>query len=180
MTISAIFKSALPSFSFFYKNGMTAVFINGRYVTDDEALIAELAAEIGAVGKGKSRHPYIYVDESEYEIDSEALTPIQIIKLQAKEEARAELLAEQAAAQATAMNAGANVSISKSESFAASLGNSNTIAQAGAAESTGPAVGVGISTGIADAVIASGLAAPATSMAASVGAKLANLSAPKN
>lgn len=179
MTISAIFKSPLPSFSYHYKNGMTAVFINGRYVTDDTALITELAAEVGAVGKNKSRHPYIYVDEDECEIDSEALTPIQIIKLQAKEEARAELLAEQAEREKAAMNAGANVSISKSADFAASLGNSNTIAQAGAAESTGQGVGIGISTGIAEGVAMS-MAAPALSMAASVGAKLANLSAPKN
>lgn len=177
MTISAIFKSALPSFSFFFKNGMTAVFINGKYVTDDHALIDELSAEVGAVGKSKSRHPYIYVDENEYQIDSEALSPVEIIKLQAKEEARAELLAEQAAAQARAMN-GAD-STSKSENFAASLGNSNTIAQAGAAESTGPAVGVGITTGIAEGVAAS-VSAPASSMAAAVGAKLANLTVSKN
>lgn len=169
MTISAIFKSALPSFSYHYKNGMTAVFINGKYVTADEALIAEMAAEVGAVGKGKSRHPYIYVDEDECEIDSEALSPIQIIKLQAKEEARAELLAEAAARETAALDAKTNVSVSKSADFAASLGNSNTIAQAGAAESTGPAAGVGIAP-----------PAVATSMAASVGAKLANLTAPKN
>lgn len=144
MTISVIFKSALPSFSYLYKDGVPAVFINGRYMTDRPEQIAELTAEVGAIGVTKSKHPYIYIDENEQEVDSEALSPIELLKLQAKEEARAELLAEQAAASARALNAGANVSDTDNGNFAKSLGNSNTIAQAGAAESTGPAVGVGI------------------------------------
>ncbi len=137
MTISAVFKSPMPSMSYLYKNGMSATFINGRYITDVEWQIAELAAEVGELGKHKSKHPYIYVDETEKEIDSEALSPIELIKLKAKEEARTELLAEQAEAQARALNSAANVSTTKANDFAQSLGNSNTIAQAGTAESTG-------------------------------------------
>lgn len=174
MTISAIFKSPLPSFSYLYKNGVPAVFINGRYTTDREDQIAELAAEVGAVGVTKSKHPYIYIDEDEQEIDSEALSPIELIKLQAKEEARAELLAEQAAANARALNAGANVSETENGNFAKSLGNSNTIAQAGAAESTGPAVGVGIEAAAPPPTTAPGVTAVAPG---SMAAKLAALKA---
>jgi hypothetical protein len=125
--ISMIFKSNLPSFSFFYKNGMTAVFINGRYMTADEEQKEELMKEVKNVGVHASAHPYIYVDPEEMEIDSEALTPIQLIKLQAKEEARAELLAEQAAQQARAMDP-SNVSTTKSAAFADSIATSANIA----------------------------------------------------
>lgn len=129
MTISAVFKSPMPSFTYIYKNGMTAVFISGRYTTDNEALVKELFEEVGEVGKTKSRHPYIYVDEDEQEIDSEALSPIELIKLQAKEEARAELLAEQKEATARAMNPASNVSSTESASFASSVGTSANIAE---------------------------------------------------
>jgi len=125
MTISAVFKSPIPSFTYHYKNGMTAVFINGRYETDNEALARELFEEVGAVGRTKSRNPYIFIDEDEQQVDSEALTPMEIIRQQAYEQAKADLLAEQT----RALDASANVSNTKAENFAQSLGNSNTIAE---------------------------------------------------
>lgn len=165
MTVSAIFKSTIPSCTYVFKNGMTAVFISGKYMTSDKELIAEMAAEVGEIGFNKSKHPHIYVDENEAEVDSEALTPLEIIKLQAKEEARKELLEEQAAAQARALNASKNTSESSidAKSFVASLANTTNIAQAGEADSN--------SQNIAGASAAD---AGATS---DVGAKLANLSA---
>lgn len=159
MSVKAIFKSNLPSFNYMFKNGMAAIFIGGRFDTEIDWQIKELAAEVGEIGVHKSRHPYIFVDENESEIDTEAPTPMELIRIQARKEAREELLEEQA----RALNAADNVSTSESKDFAASLGNSNTIAQAGSAESTGEAVNVGV-TATASAIAAK----PA-------GASLANL-----
>lgn len=180
MTITAIFKSPLPSFTYVFKDGMTATFLNGRYLTSDERLIKELAAEIGAVGRTKTRHPYIFIDEDEYEIDSDAMTPIELIKLQAKEEARRELLAEQAAERARAMDAAGNISKSESSNFTNSMNNTASIAAA-AMESTGdmaakltvPASSAQpiSTTPPGTATITPVTTPPATSM----GAKLANL-----
>lgn len=127
--IISIFKSALPSFSYFFKNGMTAVFINGRYTTSEPAQVAELMAEIKQVGSHLSAHPYVFVDADEKEIDSEALTPMEIVKLKAREEARAELLAEQEAERARALS-GTAVSTSTSGAFKDSIANTSNIAQA--------------------------------------------------
>ena len=168
MTISAVFKSTLQSFNYFYKNGMSAVFIGGRYTTNNEKLAREMFEEVGAIGKTKSNHPYIFVDEDESEIDSEALSPLEVIKLQAKEEARKELLAEQAAATSRALNKDVNISKSNSGDFAKSVGNSDTIAQQGAADSTGE--GVGIGTTDPAAVATSAPAATASSMSARLAA----------
>jgi hypothetical protein len=160
MTVSAIFKSTIPSCTYVFKNGQTAVFISGKCLISDQSLIDELAAEVGEIGITKSKHPHIYVDENEQEVDSEALSPLEIIKLKAKEEARQELLAEQAAAQARALNATANTSESSIDpkSFVASLANTTNIAQAGEADS--------------NSVDTSSAAAGTT-----MGAKLADLSA---
>lgn len=129
MAIQKIFKATLPSFKFYFKNGVAANFLNGRFTTDNKALEDELMEEVGEVGRTKSRNTFIFVDENEPELDTEALSPIELIKLQAKEEARAELLAEFAAQQARAMNAEANVS-STSSNHAASV---NTTAKMAAA-----------------------------------------------
>lgn len=147
MTISAIFKSTIPSFSYVLKNGMTAVFVGGKFITDNENIIQELAAEVGSKGRHSSKHPYIFVDEDECEIDSEAPTPIELLKAQLREE----ILAEEAAKRARALDANANVSTSSADqaSFVASLGNSNTIAQAGAAESTGDMSAASATMGVA-------------------------------
>lgn len=129
MAIQKIFRSATPSFRFFFRNGVPAVFMNGKYTTDNKELEHELMAEVGEIGRTKSRNPYIYVDENEPTLDTEALSSLEIIKLQAKEEARQELLAEMAAQQARAMDASANVS-STSANFATSI---NTTAKIEAA-----------------------------------------------
>lgn len=118
MSVSAIFKSNLPYFQYLFKDGVAAIFIEGRYQTSDEQRIRELATEVGDVGKYKSKHPYIFVDEDEQEVDSEALTPLELIKLQAKEEARKELLEEQKLAADMVAN---NTSFSSAVSFANSL-----------------------------------------------------------
>lgn len=121
MAIQKIFKSSLPSFKYFFRNGVAAIFMNGRFSTDNKQLEEEMMEEIGEVGRSKSRNPYIYVDEAEPELDTEALTPLELIKLQAKEEARKELLAEMAVQSARALNASANVSSTDPANFAQSL-----------------------------------------------------------
>lgn len=155
MSIFAIFKSPLPSFTYIYKGGRTAVFIGGRYMTDEEALIREMFDEVGEVGAAKSRHPYIYVDPDESQIDSEAPSPIELIKIKAREEAREELLKEQEEARNRAMNATANTSTTAKQDFASSVGNSNTIATPGDSNSAPEGVGIvpaGGATGGAKAV----------------------------
>jgi hypothetical protein len=129
MTISAIFKSTFPSMNYVFKNGMTAVFIGGKYVTDNLELAHELMQEVKEIGKTKSKHPYIYVDEEEMEIDSEALTPIEIIK----QEAYAQAMADIKRAMAN------EPSISDQGKFSDSVANTTNIAGASASDSGGPA-----------------------------------------
>lgn len=121
MAIQKIFRSGMPAFRYVAKNGTHAIFMNGKFITDNKEIEDELMREVGEVGRNKSRHPFIFIDEAEPEFDTEAPTAIDIIKRQAKEEARQELLAEMAAQQARAMNASANVSTSDTASSAGSL-----------------------------------------------------------
>jgi hypothetical protein len=125
MAIQKIFRSSMPSFKFFFKNGVAAIFMSGRYTTDHKDLEDELFEEVGAIGRSKSKNPFIYIDESEPELDTEALTPLELIKLQAKEEARAELLAEMAAQNSRALDYKANVSSTDATKFADSLTTTN-------------------------------------------------------
>lgn len=132
---------------------MTAVFINGRFVTSDEEQVKEMMGEIKAEGTNRSNHPYIYVDETDKEIDSEALSPMEVVRMKAKEEARRELLAEQELERARAMNIN-NVSNTQSDAFKTSLANSRTIAQVLEGEShqqfqKAPSAGAQVGIGIA-------------------------------
>jgi hypothetical protein len=120
MAIQKIFKATILSCRYFTRAGLAVNFMNGRFTTDNKEVEDELMEEVGQVGRTKSRHPFIFVDENEAELDTEALSPLELIKLQAKEEARQELLAEIKAQQARALDAGSNVS-STSANFAESL-----------------------------------------------------------
>ncbi len=134
--ISKVFKARFPSCNFIFKDGTKADFLFGTYATSDETKIAELMAEIKNVGKQKSVHEFLYVDENEVEIDSNAPTPIEILQRQMYEQARADLLAEAAA--------GGKLPESTSDTggIAASFANTQTAA-AVTAESTGAPVVVG-------------------------------------
>lgn len=137
MTIKKIFKSHIPSVSYYAKDGMQCVFLNGKHMTDIESHIAELTAE-------SKSNPYIYVDESESEIDSEALSPLEVIKAEAYAQAKADIM--------RAMAARDNTSGSNSGNFAASLANTATIAQGGAMESSGD-MGASVSVALTPAAI---------------------------
>lgn len=161
MAIQKIFKSTVPTLRFYCKDGFPVVFMLGRFTTDNKKVEAELMEEVGEIGRHKSKHTFIFVDENESEVDTEALSPAEQLKLQLKEEARREVLAELAESQARAMNVTQNVSSSNSD-HAASVATTATIAAA-SSESTGkdkPAT-----------------AAPATNVLA---AKLANLNVGKS
>jgi hypothetical protein len=122
MAIQKIFKSTLPSFRFAAASGLIAHFMNGKFTTDNKRLEAELMDEVGEIGRTKSSHPFIFIDEEEAELDTEALSPFELLKLQLKEEARQEVLREIKEQEGRAMNAAANVS-STSANFANSLNN---------------------------------------------------------
>jgi hypothetical protein len=80
MAIHRLFKSSLPSMSFIFKNGKAAMFINGRYHTDDPSEIEQLDTEI------KTRNPYLRIDEAERELDTELQDPMQQLKERFREE----------------------------------------------------------------------------------------------
>lgn len=118
MAILSVFKSKVPSISYFFKNGKQAPFINGKFITDVESEIEELMADIGAIGSDKSKHPHLYVDPDEKEFDTEAPSYEETIRAQE----RAKVLAEISAANNLATNPANNISTSEAgktaESFA--------------------------------------------------------------
>jgi len=84
----AIFKNTMPSCNYIFKDGTSAVFVSGRYHTDDPKRIEELAAEVDA------GHPHIYVDAAEATVQKEMLDPMNAL--------RAKIIGEYLAAQAAA------------------------------------------------------------------------------
>ena len=87
MSIMKVFKAALPSVNYVFRNGKPGIFVQGRYCTDIEAEIAELEDEIS---KG---HPHIYIDKDEAEIDSNAVDPIAALRAKIEAEVRAQMAA---------------------------------------------------------------------------------------
>jgi hypothetical protein len=175
MAVQKIFKSAMPSFRYYFKNGMAAIFMMGRFTTDNKELEDELMAEVGQIGRAKSLNPYIYVDEAEPEFDTEAPTPMQLILLKAKEEARKELLAEMAAEAARAQDAKANVSTTDPTKFANSLNNTDLQQASMGTEATLQALATSSAQAPADTASTNTTAASADT--STVGARLAALKA---
>lgn len=66
MSVQHLFKNTLGNCQYIFKTGKIAHFLNGRYLTDQEAEIEELTAE------AKSGHPHIYIDANEATVDSDA------------------------------------------------------------------------------------------------------------
>ena len=91
MAIITEFKSSLPSCQYAFKDGTAAIFMFGRYRTDNEDYIAELKHEI------KMKHPHITGGN---QIDTAIDNPL--VGLEAK--FRAKFLAEQAAEHAAALD----------------------------------------------------------------------------
>lgn len=82
------FCSNIPSVKYIFKNGKTANFVAGQYLTAIKSEIEELQFEI------ENGHPHISVDNKELTVDSLHADPLEKIKKQAIEE----YLARQAAA----------------------------------------------------------------------------------
>lgn len=115
MSISYVFKSTIPSCTYVFKDGTILEFIGGKAATDNTDHAEEIMKEeIKNVGQGKSKHPFIYVDENEQQIDSEALSPLEALK----ETLRKEIAEENK----VAMNLAP--STSEQGKFAASVSNS--------------------------------------------------------
>lgn len=121
MSISKVFKSVIPSMNYTFKDGTTVAFIGGKVVLDAGHYSDEMMEEVVNVGQHKSKHPHIYVDENEQEIDSEALSPIEELRKQIREEEAAKLKA--------AMNLAP--STSEAGNFASSVSNSTNNIQVG-------------------------------------------------
>lgn len=141
MAIQKIFKSTVSTLRFYCKDGFPVTFVLGKFTTDNKKVEDELMEEVGVIGRHKSKHPYIFIDENESEVDTEALSPTEQLKLQLKEEARREVLAEIKAEQERAMNASANISSTDTPSNSTAA-NTATIAAA-SAESIAPASATG-------------------------------------
>lgn len=146
MTILQVFKSKVPSVSFFFKNGKQAAFINGKFITDVQSEIDEIRAEIGVyvnavlneknqiisydsvdvskhTGSENSRHPHLYIDDKESELDTEAPSYEETIRMQE----RTKVLAEIAAKSAESLNADTNKSDSDNTNTAGSFGSTATL-----------------------------------------------------
>lgn len=117
MTILTVVKSHVPAIGYFFKNGKHAPFIGGKYVTDIAEEIAEFKAEIGNYLDTRSNHPHLYFDPQEKEIDTNAPTPLELIKQQMYAQARKDLAEEQA----RATNGAVNVSTSEAGNSALSF-----------------------------------------------------------
>lgn len=137
MTIKAVFKSHIPSVSYFFKNGLQAAFLLGRYETDKEEHVQELQDAIYA------GNPHIYVDPEDSEIDTDAPSPMERIRQEAYAQALADIQAKQASGQVD--NSAAQLAPSMTTAaFTASL--SNTFNVAAAADSGGGMEVAGVSS----------------------------------
>jgi len=158
MAILKIFKAAVLNCSYLFKDGTQAAFLSGKYQTSDPKQIEELTAEIVNVGISNSKHPMLYIDESEQEIDSNAPTPMELIRAQAMKDAIAQLVA-------SGQYTPSKDSTSTQNPFASSVANTLTIAEGAAgSDSSGANLAPTSVTG-------------ASLMSASASAALASLSA---
>lgn len=120
MTIKAVFKSHIPSVSYFFKNGMQAAFLLGRYETEKEWQIDEL---LDAVSSG---NPHIWVDPVDYQVDTEAPSPMERIRQEAYAQALADIQAKQQAGIVDNSAAVLAPSMSKAD-FTKSISNSANV-----------------------------------------------------
>lgn len=78
MAIKKKFKSRLGSTKFIFKNGKAANFVPpGEFLTDVELEIEELNAEI------TGGNVYLYIDSLDFEVDTNALSPLEELKRKA-------------------------------------------------------------------------------------------------
>lgn len=74
MSTMRVYKATLPSVNYIFRNGKPAIFVNGKFCTDIPSEITELDEEVAA------KHPIIFIDSDEREIDSAAVDPIAALR----------------------------------------------------------------------------------------------------
>lgn len=93
MTMLKIYKSRKPNIAYIFKNGKVCPFVRrtgenvGQYLTSDPDEVKELDAEA-------KKHPFIYVDASESEVDEKLADPAVAYRAQVEAEVRAQIMAE--------------------------------------------------------------------------------------
>lgn len=137
----ALFKSAVQSCKYIFKDGSTAIFVRGRYATDDADKIAELKAEV------KAKHPTIYIDPKEAVTSAVHQDPIAAL--------RAKIIAEYEAEQAAKKGTDFGSTDNSAGAGAGLLTTAGTEEAAKESSSTGSAKGE--MSGVAKATIAASL-----------------------
>lgn len=140
-TLMAVFLCSLGNSRYTFKNGKDAVFLAGRYLTNNEGEVNELLQEI------KEGHPHISVptNPDDMIVDTKFVDPMEAIRAQV----RAELLAEQAAIRNSTADMGTSDQTGKLD-----VGNTKTVGEAMSGSTSGDgAAGVSAAstTGIAAA-----------------------------
>lgn len=153
MAISSIFKNRIQNCSYFFKDGTQAAFLAGKFVTSIQSQIEELTAEV------ENFHPHIYIDKAEAFIDSEALTPMELIMQQAKAAAKAELIA-------SGLYTPSKNTVTEQAPFASSVANTHNIQEGAAGSDSSGVIAAPASTTGADMMAASASSMPASTMAA--------------
>ena len=146
MTVKAVFKSSLPNIQYLFKNGKSAAFIGGTYYTDVESEIKELNAEVD------NRHPIIFIDPAQTQIDSNDLDPMAVLK----KKFFAEFEAQRAAAVDKSRDMGSTIQTTVLQGIA----NSTSVAEAMSGSDSGTAESLGL-TGTGEAGTGSADTAPA-------------------
>lgn len=149
MTIKAVFKSHIPSVSYFFKNGMQAAFLLGRYETEKEEHIQELTDAIYA------GNPHIWVDPEDSQVDTDAPSPMERIRQEAYAQALADIQAKQQAGLVDNSAAQLAPSMTKAD-FTASLYNSANVAAAADSGGGVDVSGVSSATGAKLAALGAG------------------------
>ena len=162
MSLKSVYKSSLPNIQYLFKNGKSAAFIGGAYYTDVESEIKELDEEV------KNRHPIIYVDPAQAQIDSADLDPMSVLKKK--------FFAEFAAQQAAAIQKDRDMGTTVQTGILQGIANSTTIADAMSGSDSGTAESLGM-TGTGEA--GTGNASAASEAPAPVTAKTFDMSALK-
>ena len=124
MALLKVFKSNIPSINYIFPWGTVAAFQFGVYRTEVEKEVEHLNAEVAL------KHPHIYIDDAEKEIDSAMVDPIHAL--------RAKIIAEYEASRARAENP--DQDLGQSDQSAVKPSNSRDVAVAMAGGSGAPAL----------------------------------------
>lgn len=154
-TMMAVFLCSLGNSRYTFKNGKDAVFLGGRYLTNNEAEFRELMEEI------QTGHPHISVPENPDDqiVDTKYVDPMEALRASI----RADLIAEQAAIrnskadmgtsdQAEKLNVGTTLSVGEAMSGSTSGDGAAGVTAAGVASAGTAAIAPQVTMGAKIAV----------------------------